>query len=209
MSSCEPRNAKVEQGASPGFSAGDGGSVVSVLDRGDPGGVARLWHDLRALDLASSRRIPWGRCAHLRGSIIKTGTDFLLPRPHPRRRARRQPSRRRQLAGSGACSPIRCPPCSSPRSRRSRSRCCPRWPGSACPAPAPVRTCPADQRGRPRPRPPQRRHRRNNLGRVLQALGELPGARTQYERALQISEAALGPDHRQTRQVRRNLDDVV
>ena len=37
----------------------------------------------------------------------------------------------------------------------------------------------------------------------------LPGARTQYERALQISEAALGPDHRQTRQVRRNLDDVV
>jgi len=26
------------------FSAGDGWSAVSVLDRGDPGGVARLWH---------------------------------------------------------------------------------------------------------------------------------------------------------------------
>jgi hypothetical protein len=29
---------------------------------------------------------------------------------------------------------------------------------------------------------------------VLQALGDLPGARTQLERALQISETAPGPD---------------
>jgi hypothetical protein len=30
------------------FCAGDGGSAVSVVDRGDPGGVARLWHELLA-----------------------------------------------------------------------------------------------------------------------------------------------------------------
>ena len=30
---------------------------------------------------------------------------------------------------------------------------------------------------------------------MLQDLGDLAGARTQFERALQISEAALGPDH--------------
>ena len=34
--------------------------------------------------------------------------------------------------------------------------------------------------------------RRNNLGLVLQDQGDLTGARTQHERALQISEAALG-----------------
>jgi hypothetical protein len=41
---------------------------------------------------------------------------------------------------------------------------------------------------------------------VLQALGDLPGARDQFERALAISEAALGPDHPTVRTVRRNLD---
>ena len=30
---------------------------------------------------------------------------------------------------------------------------------------------------------------------MFQALGDLNGARTQLERALQIGEAALGPDH--------------
>ena len=33
------------------------------------------------------------------------------------------------------------------------------------------------------------------LGVVLQDLGDLEGARVQLERALEISEAALGPDH--------------
>ena len=47
---------------------------------------------------------------------------------------------------------------------------------------------------------------RNNLGSVLRALGDLPGSRDQLERALQISEATLGPDHPQTLQIRRALD---
>ena len=83
-------------------------------------------------------------------------------------------------------------------------------PGGPDRRPHPVRTRPADQRDRPRPRPP----RPSVSGAATSAacctaLGDLPGARTQYERALQISETALGPDHPQTRQVRRNLDDVV
>jgi hypothetical protein len=36
---------------------------------------------------------------------------------------------------------------------------------------------------------------RSNLGGVLQALGDLAGAREQLERSLEIGEAALGPDH--------------
>ena len=41
-------------------------------------------------------------------------------------------------------------------------------------------------------------------------LGEVApvGARDQLERALHITETALGPDHPQTRQIRRNLDAV-
>ena len=35
----------------------------------------------------------------------------------------------------------------------------------------------------------------NNLGRVLQDLGDLAGARAAFERALAIDEAAFGPDH--------------
>ena len=35
----------------------------------------------------------------------------------------------------------------------------------------------------------------NNLGIVLQALGDLPGAKAAYERALKIDEKAFGPDH--------------
>jgi hypothetical protein len=44
---------------------------------------------------------------------------------------------------------------------------------------------------------------------VLQALGDLPGAREQLERALAISEAALGRDHPTVRTLRRNLDSVT
>jgi tetratricopeptide (TPR) repeat protein len=36
---------------------------------------------------------------------------------------------------------------------------------------------------------------RNNLGSVLRDLGDLEGARVQYERALAISEATLGSNH--------------
>ena len=35
----------------------------------------------------------------------------------------------------------------------------------------------------------------NNLGRVLKELGDLPGAKAAYERALKIDEKAFGPDH--------------
>ena len=44
---------------------------------------------------------------------------------------------------------------------------------------------------------------------VLQDLGDLPGARQQYERALAITEAALGPDHPDVRTMRSNLDSVT
>jgi len=35
----------------------------------------------------------------------------------------------------------------------------------------------------------------NNLGGVYHALGDLPAARTAFERALAIDEKAFGPDH--------------
>ena len=44
---------------------------------------------------------------------------------------------------------------------------------------------------------------------MLQDLGDLTGARTQYERALQISEAALGPDHPDIGIRRNNLGSVL
>jgi Flp pilus assembly protein TadD len=50
---------------------------------------------------------------------------------------------------------------------------------------------------------------RNDLGSVLQALGDLEGARAQYERALAIGEAALDPDHPTVATIRGNLDGVL
>ena len=44
---------------------------------------------------------------------------------------------------------------------------------------------------------------------MLQDLGDLPGARAQFERALQISEAALGPDHPTVGARRSNLGRVL
>jgi len=38
----------------------------------------------------------------------------------------------------------------------------------------------------------------NNLGAVLRDLGDLDGAKAQFEQALAIYEAALGPDHSRT-----------
>jgi tetratricopeptide (TPR) repeat protein len=49
----------------------------------------------------------------------------------------------------------------------------------------------------------------DELGNVLQALGELAGARAQYERALAISEAALGPDHPDVAIWRNDLGRVL
>ncbi|MGH9283211.1 MAG: tetratricopeptide repeat protein, partial [Acidimicrobiales bacterium] len=48
-----------------------------------------------------------------------------------------------------------------------------------------------------------------NLGRVLRELGDLAGARAQLERALEISEAALGPDHPRVATLRGSLDGVL
>jgi hypothetical protein len=46
---------------------------------------------------------------------------------------------------------------------------------------------------------------RNNLGAVLQQLGDLKGARAQFERALAIDEASLGSDHPSTLTIRDNV----
>jgi tetratricopeptide (TPR) repeat protein len=48
----------------------------------------------------------------------------------------------------------------------------------------------------------------NNLGLVLQALGDLAGARAAFERALQIFRQFLGEDHPHTVTVRNNLDSL-
>jgi Flp pilus assembly protein TadD len=45
----------------------------------------------------------------------------------------------------------------------------------------------------------------NTLGYLLQAMGDLAGARPYYERALAIREAALGPDHPDTALSLNNL----
>jgi hypothetical protein len=44
------------------------------------------------------------------------------------------------------------------------------------------------------------------MGLVLRDLGDLAGAKAAYERALAILERTLGPDHPNTRTVRRNLE---
>jgi hypothetical protein len=45
----------------------------------------------------------------------------------------------------------------------------------------------------------------NNLGDALRELGDLDGAKTQFERALRIFEAVYGPDHPRTRTSASNL----
>ena len=45
----------------------------------------------------------------------------------------------------------------------------------------------------------------NELGRYLRIIGDYPGARPYYERALAIRERVLGPDHPTTQVVRQNL----
>jgi tetratricopeptide (TPR) repeat protein len=48
----------------------------------------------------------------------------------------------------------------------------------------------------------------NNLGYVLQDLGDHAGAKAAFERALRIFEHFLGPDHPSTRVVRGNLESL-
>jgi tetratricopeptide (TPR) repeat protein len=49
----------------------------------------------------------------------------------------------------------------------------------------------------------------NNLGLVLQALGDLGGARAAFERALAIGEKTLGPDHPGLATRVNNLGEVL
>ncbi len=49
----------------------------------------------------------------------------------------------------------------------------------------------------------------NNLGGVLQDMGDLEGARARYERALGIDEGAYGPDHPQVAVSLNNLGGVL
>ena len=51
--------------------------------------------------------------------------------------------------------------------------------------------------------------RYDELGRLLRQLGDPAGARAQFERALAIGEAALGPDHPQVAVWRNNLGGVL
>ena len=46
----------------------------------------------------------------------------------------------------------------------------------------------------------------NNLGSVLRDLGDLPGARAAFERALAIVRQFLGEDHPYTKTVQGNLE---
>jgi Flp pilus assembly protein TadD len=48
----------------------------------------------------------------------------------------------------------------------------------------------------------------NNLGRVLQDLGDLAGARAAFERAQALLERRLGLEHPRARSVRENLGEL-
>jgi tetratricopeptide repeat protein len=48
-----------------------------------------------------------------------------------------------------------------------------------------------------------------NLGTVLRQLGDLAAARTHHERALEIGQATLGPDHPDMATFRDNLNDAL
>jgi hypothetical protein len=48
----------------------------------------------------------------------------------------------------------------------------------------------------------------NNLGSILQAMGDLAGARAQLERALRICRQFLGEEHPKTVMVRNNLKSL-
>ena len=82
-------------------------------------------------------------------------------------------------------------------------------PGGPVRRPRPTGAGRADQPVGIGPRPPHRRRLAGNLGHVLNDLGDLPGARAQLERALQITEAAFGPDNSTVCAIRGRLGAVV
>jgi tetratricopeptide (TPR) repeat protein len=49
----------------------------------------------------------------------------------------------------------------------------------------------------------------NNLGSVLKELGDLPGAKTAFERALRIGEKAFGPEHHEVALYVNNLGSTL
>lgn len=59
------------------------------------------------------------------------------------------------------------------------------------------------------PHDPRVATRLNNLGRVLQDLGDMAGARSCYDRALAIDEKAYGPDHRNVAVRLNNLGTLL
>ena len=56
------------------------------------------------------------------------------------------------------------------------------------------------------PEHPHTATRLSNLGSLLQAQGDLAGARSYYERAFQLFPSGLGEVHPSTQVVRRNLE---
>ena len=64
-------------------------------------------------------------------------------------------------------------------------------------------------RRRSAPSIPIRRQSLNNLAVLLQAQGDLAGARPLFERALAIHEKALGPEHPETAQSLNNLAGLL
>lgn len=48
-------------------------------------------------------------------------------------------------------------------------------------------------------------HHLNNIGRMHRLMGDLPGARAAYERAVQVCISVYGPDHPNTKTVEKNL----
>ncbi|HPR66095.1 MAG TPA: tetratricopeptide repeat protein, partial [Methanothrix sp.] len=55
---------------------------------------------------------------------------------------------------------------------------------------------------------PQVAIRINNLGSVMQAMGDFEGAKVHFERALNIFQDRLGEEHPKTRLVRTNLESL-
>ena len=59
------------------------------------------------------------------------------------------------------------------------------------------------------PRHPDTALSLNNLGALLDSLGDLAGARPYYERAVEIAEERLGAEHPNTRILRGNLTRLL
>jgi tetratricopeptide (TPR) repeat protein len=80
-----------------------------------------------------------------------------------------------------------------PSASTTWAACCKRW--ATWRGRGPIMNAPWPSGKSARPRPPEYGPSLNNLGDLLQAMGDLAGARPYYERALAIHEKALGPDH--------------